>query len=65
MGRTIHNAHKDIDGFLFSSRLMDTDVYAIFDRGIGNLASTDAGLLSHHPDLPAVLSTYEIRLLAN
>lgn len=65
LGRAIHTEHKDIDGFLFSSRLTEADVYAIFDRGIGKLAATDAKLLSHHPELPAVLSAYEIKLLAD
>jgi hypothetical protein len=64
LGRAIHVEHKDIDGFIFSSRLTDADVYAIFDRGIPKLAATDTELLSDHPDLPALLSDYEIRLLA-
>ena len=64
LGRAIHVEHKDIDGFIFSSRLTDADVYAIFDRGISKLAATDTELLSNHPDLPALLSDYEIRLLA-
>jgi hypothetical protein len=58
-------ASRDGESLPARARPMDTDVYAIFDRGIGKLASKDAGLLSHHPDLPAVLSTYEIGLLTN
>ena len=64
LGRAIHAEHEDIDGFVFSSRLTGTDVYAIFNRGIRKLVATDTGLLSHHPDLPAVLSTHEIKLIA-
>jgi len=63
LGRTIHAEHGDIDGFIFSSRLTGTDVYAIFDRTIGKLQSTNTGDLAGHPELPDVLHRHGISLL--
>lgn len=63
LGRTIHAAHQDVDGVLFSSRLTGNAVYAIYGRAIGKLEATDAGPLADHTDLPGVLSTYRIGLV--
>ena len=63
LGRAIHAEHKDIDGFLFSSRLTGADVYAIFVRAIGKLQTNDTGDLSEHPELPDVLDRQKIGLL--
>lgn len=63
LGRTIYSEHKDVDGFLFSSRLTGGDVYAIFDRGVARLDSTETGMLPEHPELIDVLSNYSIKLI--
>ncbi|MEM7529614.1 MAG: RES family NAD+ phosphorylase [Pseudomonadota bacterium] len=63
LGRAIHAEHRDVDGFLFSSRLTGADVYAIFDRAVGKLRVEEMGNLADHPDLPAVFTRFEIGLI--
>ena len=48
-GRAIHEAHADVDGLLYGSRLTGEDAYAVFDRGIGKFAVSDTGMLVDHP----------------
>lgn len=64
LGRAIYSDHKDVDGFLFSSRLTGGDVYAIFDRGIARLDATETGMLPEHPELIDALSNYGIKLIS-
>ena len=61
--RAIHAEHVDVDGIVHSSRLTGDDVYAVFDRATGKLASTGTDLLQNHPDLPDILKRYEIGLV--
>lgn len=63
LGRAIHAEHKDVDGFLFSSRLTGADVYALFNRAIGEVRTSDTGELPAHPELPDVLDRHRISLL--
>ena len=62
LGRAIHAQHPDIDGFVFASRLTDVDVYAIYDRAVDRLHASASARLADHPDLPTILSAYDIRL---
>ncbi len=62
-GKAIHSTHEDIDGFLYASRLTGGDVYAVFDRAVGKLELTAAGLLQDHPNLPDVLEKHGIGLV--
>lgn len=59
----IHAEHTDIDGLLHASRLTGRNVYAVFDRGIAKLTSTEAGELVDHPELPDVLARHGIGLV--
>ena len=62
-GKAIHAGHPDIDGLLYGSRLTGADVYAVFDRGIGKLRTTETGVLADHPELPDVLAEHGVRLV--
>ena len=61
--KAIHVEHRDVDGLLYASRLTGEDVYAVFDRGIAQLTSTEAGELVDHPELPDVLARHGIGLV--
>jgi len=63
LARAIHAEHADIEGLLYSSRLTGQDIYAVFDRGAGKLASVDTGRLEDHPELPEVLERHGIGLI--
>lgn len=64
LGRTIHDEHTDVDGFLFASRLTGQDVYAVFDRAIApKLLGGPALPLLHHPELAEVLERFDIVLV--
>ena len=63
LGRMIHAGHKTVDGFLFSSRLTGGDAYAVFDRALPKLQTSDSGMLPDHPELPEILTRYDIRLV--
>ena len=61
--KAVYTGYPDIDGFLYESRLTGADIYAVFDRGIDKLKSTDSGMLTDHPELLNVLKRYGIRLV--
>ena len=63
LARAIYAEHADVEGLLHVSRLTGEDVYAVFDRGLGKLESTETGMLKDHPDLPQVLARHEIGLV--
>ena len=62
--KSIHADHRDVDGIVYASRLTGADVYAVFNRAIGNLASPTSGLLEEHPELPGILTRYRIGIVA-
>lgn len=62
-GRVVHAEHPNVDGLLYASRLTGSDVYAVFDRGIGKLEVRESGMLWDHPDLPDVLARHRIDLV--
>ncbi len=61
--KSIHAAHRDIDGLVYVSRLTEEEVYAVFDRGMARLEATGTGMLADQPDLPVVLERYGIELV--
>lgn len=63
LGKNIYEHHSTVDGFLYTSRLTGTDIYAVFDRGIDKLEWNDSGVLTEHPELPDVLRRYSISLI--
>ena len=44
--------HADVDGLFYGSRLTGEDIYAVFDRSIGNLAFSETGIARGYPELP-------------
>ena len=62
-GRAIHAEHGDVEGLLHVSRLTGEEVLAVFDRGLGKLASAGSGMLKNHPELPEVLARHGIGLV--
>lgn len=63
LGNAIHAEHDDVDGFLFSSRLTERDVYAVFDRAVGKLETSDLGRLDERVELPEILERFDISLV--
>ena len=61
--KAVHAEHADIEGLVYVSRLTGKDVYAVFDRGVGKLDATEAGMLMDHPELPDVLARHGIGLV--
>ena len=62
-GRAIHEAHGDVDGLLYGSRLTGEDVYAVFDGGMAKLAVSETGMLVDHPELPDILARHGIGIV--
>ena len=63
LARAIHSEHSDVEGVIYASRLTGKDIYAVFDRGAGKLATVDTGRLEDHPELPEVLERHGIGLI--
>lgn len=63
LGRAIYSGYKNVDGFLFASRLTGADVYAVFDRAVDKLIAPVTGDLERHPELPHTLSRHGITLI--
>ena len=63
LARAIHAEHAGIDGLICASRLTGEDIYAVFDRGIGKLESTETGALMEHPELPDILDRHGIGIV--
>ncbi len=62
-GKAIHAEHVEVGGLLYASRLTGTNVYAVFDRRIGNLEARETGMLPDHTELPDVLEKYGIEII--
>ena len=62
-GRAVHAQHANVDGLLYASRLTGSDIYAVFDRGIGKLEAREFGMLQDHRALPDVLAKQGIDLI--
>lgn len=62
LGRAVYEEHKDVDGFIYASRLTGDDCIAVFDRGIEKLRVVQASELKDHPELPALLEKNKVVL---
>ena len=62
-GKAVHTEHADVDGLLYAFRLTGADVYATFDRGVGELEARETGILPEHPELSDVLARHGIHLV--
>ena len=63
LGKAVHEEHKDVDGFIYASRLTGDDCIAVFDRAVGKLGVIDACELKDHAELPAVLERNKVVLV--
>jgi hypothetical protein len=63
LGRAVYEAHTDVDGFIYASRLTGDDCIAVFDRGLEKFAVVDACELKDHAELPAVLERNKVVLV--
>ena len=63
LAKAIHSEHADVEGLVYASRLTGEDIYAVFDRGAGKLASVDTGRLEDHLELPEILERHGIGLI--
>jgi RES domain-containing protein len=62
LGRSVHEDHPDVDGFIYASRLTGDDCIAVFDRAVGKLRVAEASELKDHLELPAVLERQKVTL---
>jgi hypothetical protein len=63
LGRAVYEEHKDVDGFIYASRLTGDDCIGVFDRAIEKLRVVDACELKDAEELPAVLERNKVVLL--
>lgn len=63
LGRAVYEEHKDVDGFIYASRLTGDDCIAVFDRAVGKLRVDEACELKDHAELPVVLERNKVVLL--
>ena len=63
LGRAVYEEHRDVDGFIYVSRLTGDDCIAVFDRGADKLTVLEAGELKDHPQLPKLLEQHRIQLV--
>jgi RES domain len=63
LGKAVYEEHKDVDGFIYASRLTGDDCIAVFDRGVGKLRVIDACELKDHMELPGVLERNGVTLV--
>jgi hypothetical protein len=63
LGRAVYEEHKDVDGFIYASRLTGDDCIAVFERAVGKLKVDEACELKDAEELPAVLERNKVILL--
>jgi hypothetical protein len=63
LGRAVYEEHRDVDGFVYSSRLTGDDCIAVFDRAVHQLMVLETGELKDHPQLPQLLEQHRIQLV--
>jgi RES domain len=54
LGRAVHEEHRQVDGFIYASRLTGDDCIAVFERAVGKMRVDEAGELKDQPELPGV-----------
>jgi len=63
LGKAVYEEHKDVDGFIYASRLTGDDCIAVFERAVGKLRVIDACELKEHEELPSVLERSKVLLV--
>ena len=63
LGRAVYEEHRNIDAFLYPSRLTGEDCLAVFDRAVEKLIVLEASELKDHPQLPMLLEQLRIQLV--
>ena len=63
LGRAVYEEHRDVDGFVYSSRLTGDDCIAVFDRAVDQLMVLETGELKDHPQLSQLLEQHRIQLV--
>jgi hypothetical protein len=63
LGKALYEEHKDVDGFIYASRLTGDDCVAVFDRAVEKLRVVDACELKDQRELPGVLDRNRVVLL--
>jgi hypothetical protein len=62
LGSAVYEEHKDVDGFIYASRLTGDDCIAVFDRAMEKLTVVDACELKDRAELPSVLERNRVVL---
>jgi hypothetical protein len=63
LGKVVYEEHKDVDGFIYASRLTGDDCIAVFDRAVPKLRVVEACELKNAEELPAVLERNKVVLV--
>jgi hypothetical protein len=63
LGKAVYEVHKDVDGFIYASRLNGDDCIAVFDRAVMKLRVVEASELKDAEEFPAVLGKNQVRLI--
>jgi hypothetical protein len=63
LGKAVYEEHKDVDGFIYASRLTGDDCIAVFDRAVEKLRVIDACELKDAEELPEVLEGNKVSLV--
>jgi hypothetical protein len=63
LGKAVHEEHKDVDGFIYASRLTGDDCIALFERAVKKLRVVEARELKDAQELPAVLERNKVVLV--
>jgi hypothetical protein len=63
LGKAVYEEHKDVDGFIYASRLTGDDCIAVFDRAVTKLRVDEACELKDQAALPAALERNKVVLV--
>jgi hypothetical protein len=63
LGKAVYEEHKEVDGFIYASRLTGDDCIAVFERAVKKLRVDDACELKDHAELPTVLKKNRVVLV--
>ncbi len=63
LGKAVYAEHRQVDGFIYASRLTGDHCIAVFDRAVGKLMVVDACEMKDAEELPAVLERNKVVLL--
>jgi hypothetical protein len=63
LGKAVYEEHKDVDGFIYASRLTGDGCIAVFERAVKKLRVVEACELKDHAELPAVFERNKVALV--